>query len=151
MPHQLSFRISQLTGGAKVVVPYIDGTSLCDQVAAFEAEHGYDDPAGGYGGIVPEYMNYGPLDDYFLARGVSAARSEGGAQYLLACECGEAGCWPLMGRITALDARYRWDSFHNPFRMTRDYRAFGPFVFERCEYEAAISQLVSTLALATNF
>jgi hypothetical protein len=128
------------------VVPFVDGVSLCDLVATFETAHGYDDPAGGYGGIIPEFTRYGPLDDYFLARRTSVCRQDDGAQYMLGCECGEVGCWPLMGRITALETAYRWDRFGNPFREARDYSDFGPFLFERSAYEIEVGRVVVAVA-----
>jgi hypothetical protein len=138
MVNIISFQVLQPTSGARIVTPLIDGQSLCDKVAAFETVRGYTDPAGGYGGLIPERMNYGPLSDYFLGRGTSVARDADGAQYLLGCACGEAGCWPLMGTITAQETCYTWSAFHNPFRPARDYTALGPFVFERLGYEAAV-------------
>jgi hypothetical protein len=138
----VSFHDTSLEGQALRIIPFVDGVSLCDLVTAFETAKGYTDPAGGYGGIVPEFMRYGPLDDYFLARGDSLCRQDNGTQYMLGCECGEVGCWPLMGRVTALETAYRWDQFGNPFRETRDYSDFGQFLFERSAYEIEVGRLV---------
>jgi hypothetical protein len=33
----------------------------------------------------------------------------------------------------------RWSSFEHPHRGGRDYSSFGPFVFDRREYGAAIT------------
>jgi hypothetical protein len=142
------FQISPADDPNRQVVPVIDAVSLSDRVTAFETARGYTDPAGGYGGIVPAFMNYGPLDDYFLGRGVSPCRQDDGTQYLLGCECGEVGCWPLMGRIVVTEASYRWECFGNPFREARDYSDFGPFVFERAAYEAAVARLVTEIGAA---
>jgi hypothetical protein len=146
MFNHMAFHFPLLASGAKTVVPAIDGVSLVDLVAEYETQRGYVDPAGGYGGIVPEYMRYGPMDDYFLGRGVSACRQENGAQYLLGCQCGEAGCWPLMGRIVALADAYEWRDFHNPCREARDYSGLGPYRFEAAAYEQAACQLKKDLA-----
>lgn len=146
MFNTISFQCMRSDNQALRVVPFVDGVSLCDLVAAFETAKAYDDSAGRYGGIVPEYMRYGPLDDYFLARGISVCRQDNGAQYMLGCTCGEVGCWPLMGRITALETAYRWDQFGNPYRDARDYSDFGPFLFERSVYEAEVARLASNVA-----
>jgi hypothetical protein len=146
MFNQLTFQLPLLATGTKTVVPAIDGISLVDLVAAYETQRGYDDPAGGYGGIVPEYMRYGPIDDYFLGRGISPCLNEDGTQYLLGCQCGEVGCWPLMGRIVALAGRYEWRDLHNPFRDARDYSGLGPFRFEAAAYEKTARQLKKDLA-----
>jgi hypothetical protein len=146
MFNHLSFQFPLLASGAKTVVPAIDGISLVDLVAAYETGRDYNDPAGGYGGIVPEYMRYGPIDDYFLGRRISPCRNEDGAQYLLGCQCGEVGCWPLMGRIVASAGVYEWRDLHNPCRDARDYSGLGPYRFEAAAYEQAARQLKKDLA-----
>jgi hypothetical protein len=138
----LYFEVSPLDDPTRQVVPVIDAVSLSDRVTAFETARGYTDPAGGYGGIVPIFMNYGPLDAYFLGRGIFPCRQDDGTQYLLGCQCGEVGCWPFMGRIVATEETYRWECFGNPCRSARDYGDFGPFLFERQAYEAAVARLI---------
>jgi hypothetical protein len=143
--HQLSFQLRLLSGGATAVTPCIDGTTLSDLATAYEIMRGYDDPAGGYGGLVPDYMLYGPMDDYFLGRGTSPCRQEDGTQYMLGCQCGEVGCWPLMGRIVVLPGAYEWRDFCNPCRKARDYRGFGPFRFKASAYVGAIARMAQEL------
>jgi hypothetical protein len=142
----LSFHLAELGSGAKAVTACIDGVALTELVAAFEQQRGYTDPAGGYGGLVPDYMDYGPLDEYFLGRGTSKCRQTDGAQYLLGCECGEVGCWPFMGRIVALPGSYEWRDLHNPCREARDYGGLGPFRFESAGYELAVIQRMQDIA-----
>jgi hypothetical protein len=144
--HSLSFHLAELGSGAKAVTACIDGVALTELVAAFEQQNGYTDPAGGYGGLVPDYMNYGRLDDYFLGRDTSPCRQANGAQYLLGCECGEVGCWPFMCRIVAQPGAYEWRDFHNPCREARDYRGLGPFRFEAASYELAVGELMRDIA-----
>lgn len=144
MINQLSFEVHTISSGATTIVPVIDGVTLIDLITAYEAARGYDDPLGGYCGIIPEYMQYGPIDDYFLARGASLCRQPDGAQYMLGCQCGEVGCWPLMATIRSTPSILEWSGFHNPCRDTRDYSGFGPFVFERLAYERA-AQVIAPL------
>lgn len=75
--------------------------------------------------------------------------------HFLGCTCGEADCWPIMGRIERTPSTVRWHSFYNPFRLAKylsdvprddgrifvawDYAALGPFVFDRKQYEEAIA------------
>lgn len=143
--HQLSFHLTLLSGGATVVTPCIDGTALSDLAKAYEITRGYDDPAGGYGGLVPDYMRFGPLDDYFLGRGKSPCRQDDGTQYMLGCQCGEVGCWPLIGRVVELPDAYEWRDFYNPYREARDYQGFGPFRFEASGYAQAVAQMMKEL------
>jgi hypothetical protein len=60
----ISFAI-QPFDGTNAVVPVLNGTSLIELVRTYELQRGFD-VAGGYGGLIPQYFNYGPLDRYFL-------------------------------------------------------------------------------------
>lgn len=145
MTNQISFDVHTIPSGAASIVPVIDGITLIDLVTAYEAERGYTDPLGGYGGIIPDYMHYGPIDDYFAARGASLCRQPNGAQYVLGCHCGEVGCWPLTAAVSLISEGYEWSRFLNSCRPARDYSDFGPFVFERAGYDRALSDLVNLL------
>ena len=94
-------------------------------------------PAGGYGGLVPAFFRYGPLDAYFLGQdqGNPDRRT-----WLLGCDCGEVGCWPLAAHIDTDDDAVVWKEFAQPHRPTWNYSGFGPFTFERASYEAAVAQ-----------
>lgn len=55
-------------------------------------------PAGGaYGGLVPAFYRYGPLDEHFLGKENPGL---GPKTAVLGCQCGDVGCWPLMARMT---------------------------------------------------
>jgi hypothetical protein len=66
---------------------------------------------------------------------------------VLVCECGEPGCGPLVCRIEVGDDRVVWSDFEQPHRSAPkskrvwNYEGFGPFVFERAQYEAALEAL----------
>jgi hypothetical protein len=111
--------------GPIAVVPSIDGTALTDLVTVFERDRHFE-PIGGYGGITPEFL----VD--FMA-GLDTI-------YVLGCNCGEVGCWPLMCRVRLDGALVIWDEFRQPYRPDRNYSEFGPFVFDRVEYTAAVEQ-----------
>lgn len=34
-----------------------------------------------------------------------------------------------------------WDEFRQPRRRERDYSGFGPYLFDRARYEAAVAEL----------
>jgi hypothetical protein len=124
-------------------MPCIDGVSLADLVTAFERSRGYDDPAGGYAGIVPSHFRLGSLPGYFLGQ---AKPPEGGHQceiFALFCECGEAGCWPLVAHVSLSKDQVIWKHFSQPHRPKRDYSAFGPFNFDRLQYEQAVVRATS--------
>ena len=118
------------------MTPYVDGTSLAAMVEAYERAKGYDDPAGGYGGLIPAYFNYGSLDAYFTGNNRSDYWMKLNGIYLLGCDCGEVGCWPLIASVYQKDDTICWDRFVQPYRQERDYSKFGPFTFSRARYDA---------------
>jgi hypothetical protein len=56
----------------------------------------------------------------------------------LGCNCGHAGCWPLMARIEVGQETVVWHEFEQPFRQW-DYRDLT-FTFTRGQYESALSE-----------
>ena len=60
---------------------------------------------------------------------------------VLACECGEVGCWPLRVRIEASADTVTWADFAQPYRAEWSYAGLGPFVFDRREYDAAVASV----------
>jgi hypothetical protein len=140
---QLTFLIESLgeNDPTPSVMPMIEGIRLTELIEKFERSRGYE-PAGGYAGLVPSRINLGPLYEYFMAESPSeSTRSVG--YYLLGCTCGEAGCWPLMARITREEGYVKWDEFTQLFRPERDYSSFGPFSFDLEEYRDAVADMVS--------
>ena len=122
-------------GGALVVLPHIDGAPLTDLIDSFEIAAGMQPAGDAYGGLIPEFYRFGPMQDHSLGRSTNAM---GPKTPVLGCECGEWGCWPLMARITVTADLVVWDSFDQPHRTGRDYTAFGPFRFYRHQYDDAL-------------
>jgi hypothetical protein len=125
---------------------FVDGVALTRLVSEFEKARGYE-PAGTYGPIIPAWFEYGPRNQYFLGehRGDSYfAKIEG--QYVLGCECGEVGCWPIQCRIKVVGSDVVWDQFQQPHRLDRDYSGFGPFVFDGVPYREAVARLAAQIA-----
>jgi hypothetical protein len=142
----LSFSIQPFEG-TRSITPCVNGKSLIEAVAAFERERGFD-PVGGYGGLIPEWFNYGPLDRYFL--GDSEPNSyftNLHGVYLLGCDCGEVGCWPLVAHVETSGETVEWNLFRQPFRKERDYSDFGPFVFDADQYKKAVAALRDEFSL----
>lgn len=129
-------------GGPVVVVPHIDGAPLTGLIDRFEIAAGMQPAGDAYGGLIPGFFRFGPMQDHFL--GVST-REMGPKTPVLGCECGEWGCWPLMARITATADLVTWDAFEQPHRKTRDYVAFGPFQFDRRQYDDALGALSAVI------
>jgi hypothetical protein len=128
------------------VVPAIDGIALTQLISTFEREHGFQ-PENGYGGLVPQHYNYGPLDRYFMGDFDAGSHWKNlGGVWLLGCECGEVGCWPLQCRLRSDGPMITWDSFRQPHRPERDYSQFGPFIFAQDQYKAAVANLCKELS-----
>ncbi|ABF39676.1 hypothetical protein Acid345_0671 [Candidatus Koribacter versatilis Ellin345] len=141
----LSFLIKPLEentgrGRALTITPALSGVPLDQIVKQFELEYHYE-PSGGYAGIVPRFFNYGPLEEYFMGQPATDYFRENGGLYLLGCQCGEVGCWPLTGRIKAEEKRMVWSDFRQPHRSVRDYSDFGPFVFDLEQYHTAVKTM----------
>jgi hypothetical protein len=143
MTNVIAFDVGRGGGdGATIITPCIDGVLLTILVEQFEHARGMTDPAGGYGGLIPEFFAYGPLDRYFLGESERPCfANTPGRIYVLGCECGEVGCWPLVCLVSTSDRAITWQSFEQPHRPERDYSSFGPFVFDAEQYEAALHTL----------
>ena len=124
-------------------MPEVNGVALLEAVSAFETSRGRT-PAGGYGGLVPDHVDLGDLTAYLLGR-ESPQWPRPGRLWLLGCECGEVGCWPLDARVDAGADLVVWTDFRQPYRPDRDYTGFGPFVFDREQYDAAVAAAVRAL------
>ena len=110
----------------------------------FAVQEGYPELAGNYDGLlladIPDLRShfYGDTLPYF---------SEEGKTYLYDCDCGVPGCWPLMARIVVGAETITWRDFEQPHRTEGSpaghwrYDEFGPFVFERAQYEEALNSL----------
>lgn len=122
--------VEETTDGQVGVVPFVDGTSLVDLVDAYETHRRYA-PAGGYAGLSPSSFDLRPEPTTEPAR-----------VWLLGCDCGEAGCWPLTASVQVVDDVVVWSDFEQPHRPNWDYDGFGPFRFDRTQYDAAVQAAV---------
>lgn len=125
------------------VTPRVDGVPLTDLIDTFEVAAGMRPAAGAYGGLVPAYFGSTRIDDHFSGKSTIATRSK---TPLLACECGEWVCWPLLAEIVVADDLVIWDHFEQPYRPERDYSSFGPFRFDRWHYDGALQELARPIS-----
>lgn len=132
-------------GAVMSLAPLIDGRSLIGLVAAYELAQGYT-PSGGYGGVIPESRTLADLSEYYL--GTAAEQLPGpGWSWLLACDsCGVTDCWPLEARVDVTADTVTWSEFQQPHRPSWSYSGFGPFRFDRRQYETAIAEAAKSLA-----
>lgn len=131
------------TGLLREIQLLIDGRSLVDRLRDYEEPFARGEShrslAGAYAGLQAEYT----AKAHFLG----ADADEDGRTCLLICTCGEAGCWPMLARITLDADTVTWSDFLQPHRCEDsvagqwDYSAFGPFQFEREQYELELAKI----------
>jgi hypothetical protein len=122
----------------------VGDSDLAELVGDVERPHaeaeGHPDIAGTYGGLVDWRLRQ-RLAEHFLG-GPDSHLFCGPHEktVLLSCTCGEPGCWPLMARVELSETEVRWSDFEQPHRRDRwSYDGFGPIVFDRAQYEAALA------------
>lgn len=127
----------------RALVITIDGVSLIEQVKHHEmpmaTQENHPDIAGAYA--------WPPFSESLRSALRGVTTDEDGKVFLLICTCGEPGCWPLRARIQVNDETVSWHDFEQPHRASDSaehhwrYDTFGPFVFKRSHYEAALASL----------
>ena len=65
---------------------------------------------------------------------------EEGDTVLLGCECGEWGCWPLTANVAVTETTVRWSASATGTGSGTS-AAWGPFEFDRQQYDAALEAL----------
>jgi hypothetical protein len=125
-----------------VVSPVVDGQLFYNTVEDFETRSGFNDPAGGYGGLIPSRYRFGPLDLHFLGQSSSRVDQR---TIVLGCDCGEVGCWPFECEIEIKNDVVTWRDFRQPYREKRDYSQFGPFVFRLVQYKDEIGKMLQAM------
>lgn len=148
--HHVTFRKRRATGG-QVIDLLIDDHHLRDLVRYVElpsaTTDGQADIAGKYESLPGEVLTTGLFEGQ--AAGIWAvleAHQSRGRVPLLVCECGEAGCWPLMATVDVTGDTVIWRDFRQPHRKGWSYGGLGPFTFERSQYFAALEWARSSTA-----
>jgi hypothetical protein len=129
---ELRVRAPSTAEGLVEVRVLIDGRDLVDLArdaeAADASADGQPQLAGSYSGLHPSHWRELP------------ERYGDGRAAVLACECGEPGCWPLRARISIGAETVSWSDFEQPHRGWC-HDGLGPFVFDRAAYESAIASV----------
>ncbi len=131
----------------------INGTDLVELVRAvelpFAEREGHPEIAGDYGPLALNSVT--GFTRYFMGEESGGADWPGWTVLLVCAACGTAACWPLLVKIEVSGATVRWHDFRQPHRGERSragewtYDSFGPFVFDRRDYEAEVERLNSSL------
>ena len=131
-----------ICGAEDTVRLLVNGRDLVELIGDFEREFAAD-LAGSYG-LLPA-VDVLPPARHFLGEPDPSYASDDGHTMLLGCECGEPGCWPLQARIDATERTVIWREFQQPHRPGWDYARFGPFVFDRVQYDASLAHAAGKL------
>jgi hypothetical protein len=120
----------------------VNGTELPELVREAELPSaradGEEELAGTYVGLVPGYIRIDLASQFLGGAGTAIDPGGDGKTALLSCDCGEVGCSPLLARVTIDEDTVTWDEFEQPTRPGWNYDGFGPFTFERRQYETAL-------------
>ncbi len=127
------------------IVPRIDTIPLTDLIDTFEIRAGMEPAGDAYGGLVPLFFRFESATDHFHGSSFHASQKTP----VLACSCGEWGCWPLLTHISLTGDLVVWDRFEQPHRPMRDYATLGPFLFDRDQYDKAVDTLSTAIDGAT--
>ncbi|GAA1934385.1 hypothetical protein [Streptantibioticus ferralitis] len=58
--------------GVFEVVPSVDGTPLTQLIDRFETKAGMQPAGDAYGGLIPDFFRFGPMQDHFHGRSTDA-------------------------------------------------------------------------------
>lgn len=144
---RILFRKQPNDDGVNELRIVINGRDLIELVREvelpFARREGNKSIAGSYAGLIGDERLL-PPSKHFLGEPSQRGYCYDDKVMVLGCDCGIAGCWPLICRITADETSVVWSDFEQPHRSSGralpawEYAALGPFEFEREEYEAAL-------------
>jgi hypothetical protein len=129
----------------------VNGSRLQEMVRAVEASQATGNAKDGVPG---RYMGLQPRPDTFPIRrllGEPVVHTSSGISRrttLLACTCGDPGCWPLQADVEVADLTVTWSNFRSA-KDEWDLSVIGPFVFDHEQYEESLSAATSTPGLIT--
>jgi hypothetical protein len=138
--------VPHASGEFEVVEIVVDGRPLIDRVREherpFAEREGHPDLAGAYMSIAAPSVC--PPSRRLLGEPDKGRDWNSPKVALLGCTCGVTSCWPLLSTISVTPTTVTWSDFEQPHRRAGsaavfwDYSGFGPFVFDRAQYEAAL-------------
>lgn len=120
---------------------FVNGEDLLELVRRAEEPYARVDErermAGSYFGLPPGWVL--PPSRHFLGEPRNDDDALDGKTFLLGCTCGVPECSPLTARVTMTDNTVTWSEFGNPNHPSWTLDQLGPFIFDRSQYEEALS------------
>ena len=140
--NRIEFRVERAElgiGDADVMSLYVDEVLLQDLIRPLEQPfadaEGNSDLAGQYVGLANP-IGLGWPSRHYLGEPKATWFGDGDT-ILLGCNCGDAGCWPLIARVELDEQHVTWRGFRTGHRDW-DLSSFGPFAFDRQLYERSL-------------
>ena len=150
------YRDKDFEYGFPIIDISINDHKLLDLVTKVERENARRmglDFGGNYSGVwATPYVVEG---NHFL--GLSFPGQPKSYSWVLNCTCGNPGCWDVLALIETDDKFVRWSDIVNPWLVNGlpthwhtespedfvafDYSSIGPYVFDRRQYDDALSEL----------
>jgi len=126
-------------GSQSGVVPIVNGVPLREIVRNL-----FGNLMGQHAGMqtgmrADEVLGFG--SGYFLGKSKHRMWRRKDTIGVLACSCGISECWTLETPIKIDKNTVSWPSFGQPDRPRLSFEGLGPFVFDRPQYEEAVSDL----------
>ena len=102
-------------------------------------KEGHPGLAGAYHAITTASSS---LEQYYLGNDEACWGVDENKTEILGCNCGNAGCWPLLCKISIQGNKVIWSEFEQPHRDDDwDYSNFEGFVFDKQQYLNAIEAM----------
>jgi hypothetical protein len=140
---EIRFSVGPWARSGVLLTPIIDGRSLVDLVTDYEEAKDWE-LAGIHDGLVLDESELSELPKHLLHGKPSSPHDRGIA--VLGCTCGVNDCLPFLAEIRVTDDEVWWGEFRYPLAagLPWDYSGFGPFVFDRDQYETALDKVLGT-------
>lgn len=129
--HVDALQLEKTKAGVRV---FVNGSDLVQLLREYERPlakcEGHESIAGGYAPVGIEdflQLSYATDSDDVTLFGCSS--------------CDEDGCWPMVMQVERDEKYVEWKNFAQPHRDEWDYSGFGPFTFDRQQYDRQIAEL----------
>ena len=134
---EIRFGVGPWAQSEVLLTPIIGGRSLVDLVTDYEEGRGWE-LAGIHDGLVLDELQVENLREHLLQGKPSSPHDAGVA--VLGCTCGVNECLPFLAEVRLTDEQVLWGGFQYELAagLSWDYSDFGPFVFDRAQYEVAL-------------
>ena len=139
---EIEFGFGQTEWGEAITI-LINGTDMIALLEQYELRFIDENHAGNYMGLMPGYdLPYPEIyQDNFIMR-TPSEEVPSGKSLILTCRCGEPGCGAMVSDIKYSGNKVTWEAFEEPHLQDEwNYDEFGPFVFDREQYEGAVAAL----------